>query len=434
MPVNSIVECLKSKNPLSREIVEFLVDYKEEDAQVDYKESFDPSNQKCWLELAKDISAFANTHGGYLVFGVRDSDKKVVGISGEARKILGDSSNILQKINRNFEPEFANIRTKAFRFDGKMILVLLSPVSAGKTHVVSNEGKFKFESGTEKVLLRKGTFYVRRSGGNHLADSRDFDTLVERRIDQFRESLFDKVARVIKAPATTDVYLLAKDKDESAKRFVLEDSSDAVAVKGITFTIPPEGTEQEVAAWNVIYKGDSRSIPPSHLLWGWYNDRDNIELPETQLLTLFQFSLWLDAPPFYWIRNLRTQEIQKKLMESIAHRPPSTILTPMLMVASFLGKSTYSKALRSLSSVHNRIQPALKTFPNPNPREIFCRFKLTTRQTEAQLRKKKLERLNLIAKAVVDSKNEPSVMRRNEARKIDCFLYARDDKYQSKIV
>ena len=433
MVLNSIPECLAAKDALSREVAKFLIGYEEEDGQVDYKEEFDAGEDKAWLELAKDVSSFANTNGGYLVFGVRDSDKSIVGVSPDTRAVLSDANNVLQKINRNFEPDFCDVRTKVFRFDGKYIVLLLAPVSVGLTHIVSKEGKFKFRSGKERVLLRKGTFYVRRSGGNHLVDSRDLDALIERRIDQFRDTLLDKIARIVKAPATTDVYLLSRDRDSSGKSFVLEDSSDAVAVKGTSFTIPPVGAEQEIAAWSVIYDGDARAIPPPHLLWAWYREREKLSLSEKHLLTLFQFSLWLDAPSFYWIQNLRTQDIQKKLAESIEHRPQTALLTPMLMVASFLGASTYTRALRLLKRVEHRIQPTLKKFPSPSPSAYFGHYKTGRNQTEPKLRKEKLGRLNEIATSAAEAKKEPGVARRMEARKIDCFLYSRVDKYQAKV-
>jgi hypothetical protein len=66
----SVIELLRTEDPLSDLACKFLLEYKEEDSHVDYKRDFEPSSEKCWYDLAIDVMAFANTHGGYLVYGV----------------------------------------------------------------------------------------------------------------------------------------------------------------------------------------------------------------------------------------------------------------------------------------------------------------------------------------------------------------------------
>ena len=68
----SVREHLELDDPLTRETAIFLIGYGEEDDRLDYKQAFDPGSEKDWLEITKDVCAFANTFGGYLVFGVRD--------------------------------------------------------------------------------------------------------------------------------------------------------------------------------------------------------------------------------------------------------------------------------------------------------------------------------------------------------------------------
>ena len=190
----SIEELLSSKDPLNREVALHLASYNEEDDRVDYKQNLDPTSEKDWLEITKDISAFANTHGGYLVFGISDSDKKVIGLTRKVSNVLKDVNNINQKVNRYIEPHIISSRSKEFRINGSSIVVLLIPQSVGKTHLICKDGNFTYPSGEKKVVLRKGTFYIRRSASNHLGDSRDLSDVIERRIDQFRDSLMEKVA------------------------------------------------------------------------------------------------------------------------------------------------------------------------------------------------------------------------------------------------
>ena len=48
-----------------------------ESTNIDYKEKLETNHPKSWL---KSVSAFANTKGGILLYGVRDTDKKPIGL------------------------------------------------------------------------------------------------------------------------------------------------------------------------------------------------------------------------------------------------------------------------------------------------------------------------------------------------------------------
>ena len=39
---------------------------------VDFKSAFDPAALRDWLELIKDIAAFANSGGGHILVGLKD--------------------------------------------------------------------------------------------------------------------------------------------------------------------------------------------------------------------------------------------------------------------------------------------------------------------------------------------------------------------------
>ena len=130
-------------------------------------------------------------------------------------------------------------------------------------------------------------------------------------IDQFRDSLLEKVAKVVKSPASSDVFILSKDSgDEEAKRFIIEDSPDSIAIKGMSFTIAPKSLEEEIAGWSVLSSVSSESMPSPVLLWRWYADREEINIGEKHKLALFQFSLWNHAPKFYWIKDLKLAKIR----------------------------------------------------------------------------------------------------------------------------
>jgi len=95
----SIQDHLQREDPLTQETAMFLANYDEENDRVDYKQTIDLHSEKDWLEITKDISAFANTYGGYLVFGINDTERKVVGLPRDIANTIRDANNLQQKIN-----------------------------------------------------------------------------------------------------------------------------------------------------------------------------------------------------------------------------------------------------------------------------------------------------------------------------------------------
>lgn len=429
--MTSVRDHLIKDDPLTRETAVFLVEYAEEDDRVDYKQTIDPASEKDWLEITKDISAFANTHGGYLVFGINDGEKIVVGLPRKVANTIKDVNNLHQKINRHLEPNIISLRAKEFKIAGLSIVVLYIPQSVGMTHMISKDGVFPHPSGKQKTLLQKGTFFVRRSAGNHLGDSRDFGDVIERRIDQFRDALLEKVAKVVKSPASSDVFILSKDPgDEEAKRFIIEDSPDSIAIKGMSFTVAPEGVEEEIAAWSVLSRGSPESMPSPVILWKWYANRSNINIGEKHKLAIFQFSLWNHVPAFYWVQEIKLARIREVLLETVRNRPNNTGVTEMLVLASFLGRGVYTSVLSMLGDYKDRVSPAMKKFPQSGPRSAFGTLQRSKLEKDSDFKKENLCKLDSIAAGVKKTGKVPALQKRWDASKIDCFLYVKDDQYK----
>lgn len=75
-----------------------LKDYEQiENSNIDFKEKVELNKPKSWL---KSVSAFANTNGGILLFGVRDEDRKPIGL----KNIINDSEKVSELINSKIIP------------------------------------------------------------------------------------------------------------------------------------------------------------------------------------------------------------------------------------------------------------------------------------------------------------------------------------------
>lgn len=422
---------LSSDNPVTREAALFLVDYKEEDDRVDYKLAFDPQAEKHWLEITKDVSAFANTFGGYLVFGVDDVSREIVGLKKNLAEELEDVNNIQQKLNRHLEPHMENVRSKKFRVSGKLIALLYVPQSFCRTHIISKDGSFRYPSGKLKTVLRKGTFYIRRSAGNHLGDSRDLEAVIERRVNQFRDALMDKVARVVSSPMESEVFILSQDQEDmDSTKFVIEDSPESIPIRGMSFTVTPKGPEEEIATWCALSRGESSAVPPAETVWSWYAIRETLQISAQHRLSVFRFSLWTNVPAFYWIQGLFTQDIQQALLGAVRHRRDNDGVPRMLAIASFIGRSFYVKVLRQLGTYRKQLAPRQKSYPDRGPKHEYFKFKAARKQTEKELRRDILQNINEIANKAATDKRVPGLQNQWKAQNIDCYLYSQDDQYK----
>lgn len=75
-----------------------LEDYKKvETTNIDFKVSLEKEKPKSWL---KSVSAFANTKGGIILFGVDDKTREEIGIED----VVNTTEKISEFINARIEP------------------------------------------------------------------------------------------------------------------------------------------------------------------------------------------------------------------------------------------------------------------------------------------------------------------------------------------
>jgi hypothetical protein len=418
-------ELLKSADPLSDEAVTALMDAREENTYVDFKVDFEDVDQK-WLEVTKDVMSFANTEGGYLVFGVKNGSYEHVGLSEEKVKLLSETNILMLKFNRCVEPSFTALRAKAIERDGKTFVIVLIPGSADCTHMFSKEGAFKYPSGAKEVVFRPGTFYVRRSGANHLADSRDLDAILERRMVRYRTKLLEGITRVVVAPPDREVFVVKKPEGAEGAdgRYVIEDAPDGM--KGMWFIPTPETAEQEIAMHVGLNKANPTEIPSAGMIWKWYGVRDRLRLSVEHKIRVAMFSWRRGAPAFYWIKGCTGEQVREALGEVIKVEKNPGLIADVLVASAYLGRRFHKSQVAKVGDTSRFRREA--AFPIGGPRSYW----------EGSLPKKRdpeefLKDLDAIAKSAKGAWNgEPVLIDRIAAQRLDSFLYAQDDYPNSR--
>ena len=415
---------LSSDDPLSISAINDLIDHKEEDLYVDYKQSFDPNDGKHWHDITTDTMAFANTMGGYIVFGVTDSDFSVVGLPEPTVKALVDTNMVMQKFNRHVLPHFSAIRTKAHRtVSGVTIVIMHVPESEGKTHIFVKDVSYTYPSGKNKQLAYAGMMFIRRSATNHVVDPDDLEFIINRRIGYYKDSILNKIAKVVEAPIEHQVLVFdPKTKGDNDKTYYISDSSDAVPVKGMSFTIAPKSDVEELCGWISLSKRDIAFLPGVRRFWYLYSVRNNLTLTDEQAIEIVRFSLLAEMPVFFWLRTLTADQIKPILLQIFKATKNRRILTDVLNIAAFFGKTFHTKILKTSSENVKRVNATSKIFPN----DPFQRFSCGMSYNEED-RIHNEEKLTAFAKEL--SENNGGVLEKLKAKALDCRLYGRIDKY-----
>lgn len=417
----SIKDCILSDDPLSNDIINYLLNYREETELLDFKITLENVDKE-WLEITKDILAFTNTHGGYLVFGVQNATFDFVGLSPESLALISDSNKFMQKINKYVEPPINLIRCKRYKHSDKDLVAIYIPPSRDKTHMVSQDGSFKYDSDKEKIVLRKNTSYVRVSAGNHLMDSRDIDEIVIRRMEHFKRTLLEGITKVVEAPVDTKVFLMTEDETNPKEtRYIVKHAPDSTNMVGRSFTVSPNTNEEEVDNWVSINIRQPEAIPPQVTTWRWYKERDSINLSPEQRIWVAKFSLLTSAPAFYWLRGCDAIKINEMLKDALEYETTIDNISNIIYTAAFIGKKYYYQLIASIGKKSSQIFQKSKDIPHDDPKNFFRTNRITTNFNDSEAE------LNLFLEKI----EVPIRLGKLKAQSYDCFLYAQDDKYKN---
>jgi len=425
----AIKEILLSEDPLSKEALQLLINHREEDEYVDYKESVEIGNNKQWYELTKDVMAFANTKGGYIVFGVKYKPFVVTGLDASTVEFLVDANNILQKVNRYVGPAFTNLRTKKYQTADGTIVALYIPESKGRTHIVIKEATYKYPTGKTDTILRPGMIYVRRTATNQILTPDELEFILSNRLDYYKESIFNKISKVIEAPIEKElVFMDSKDLKNEAKKIKLSKDKDAISIKGLNITSPPQNDQEEISGWIALRARDKSFSPSPERLWYIYSKRVVLKdtLREDQIAELMRFNLLNEIPTFYWIQyidNEKSKKIMKECFESVKEFDKKSYV---LRVGAFKGKTFFNSLLKKMGDDAKRLNPRSSTYPH-DPCSLFHPefIKKEGKGIKAKNASDKFleERLDYLASQF--SNTPGNYFERWEAEATDCCLYTR---------
>ncbi|MCI1945442.1 AlbA family DNA-binding domain-containing protein [Clostridium luticellarii] len=123
-----------------------------EGPKLDFKQCINVENDSGRKELAKDICAIANSRGGrgYLIIGIEDKTKRIVGIS----EVNFSEEKIQQIVSSRIDPPIP-VSLEILQYNGRDVAVISIYDSPQKPYQMRDNGSFYIRRGSTNDTMRK---------------------------------------------------------------------------------------------------------------------------------------------------------------------------------------------------------------------------------------------------------------------------------------
>lgn len=168
-----------------------------ETAEVDFKSSFDPGALRDWLEFVKDIAAFANSGGGFILVGVGDDGSPS---GADVSPLLAvDPANVGNQIHKYTGQNFSGVEFLKCEKAGQIVCAIR--ISSSRIPIVfARVGEFELPDAKKKTAFALGTVYFRHGAKSEPGTSDDLRIFLDRELEFTRKSWLDGITKVVEAP------------------------------------------------------------------------------------------------------------------------------------------------------------------------------------------------------------------------------------------
>lgn len=161
--------------------------YHREGQELEFKEQF---NFAALADYLRDFAAFANNRGGYLIFGVKDAPRTLIGMSEK-------SIEQFEKV----DPERITgylLDTFSSNIEWAQGVVHIDQMSFGVFRLLPAETKpviAKKDEGKDNII-RNGEIYYRYGGRTQKIQSAELESIINHRIEQNNRQWLDLMAKI----------------------------------------------------------------------------------------------------------------------------------------------------------------------------------------------------------------------------------------------
>jgi hypothetical protein len=246
-----------------------------------------------WLEIIKDIVAFANSGGGTILIGVNDDGSP----SGADISAIceTDPADVTNKIY-----SYTGIQFHAFELDkaekqGKEVCVI-SVRSSRVPIVFTKIGNYESSPGKPRTAFGIGVVYFRHGAKSEPGNTEDLRKFVEREVEFIRHSWLSGIAKVVDAPAGSRVMVFAPENAEMTEaeiaKFQLTDDPAAPQILALRLDQTyPYRQKEVVTSVNTKLAGKKKVNPhDAQCINSVYKVKENVKFCHTQKHASPQYS------------------------------------------------------------------------------------------------------------------------------------------------
>jgi hypothetical protein len=248
--------------------IERALEQTSESAILDFKSGFDVDQAGDWLEIIKDIVAFANSGGGTILIGADDEGKPTGGDVSGALSI--DPADLTNRIHKYTSIHFHAFETLECRKQDREVCAIA--VGATRIPVVfTRVGTYEIGGGKQKTVFSAGTVYFRHGAKSEPGTSDDLRQFLEREIEATRRSWLDGIAKVVEAPTGARIAVIAPEAQAAnpsgAVSLRLTNDPNAPAYYAVPIDSTHPFRQKEVVREVNKALAGRKVINPSHILW-----------------------------------------------------------------------------------------------------------------------------------------------------------------------
>lgn len=241
-----------SEGALTENDVRELLKIKTESKNLDYKQNmnWDTLSRDDKTKIAKDILAMSNTQdGGKIVFGVRDADFELIGLTLEEFSSF-DQTRINDFLHQYTDPKFS-CQVYKYEIDGYKIVVIDVPEFNEVPILCRKDAHLTSDS--SKQILKQGQMYIRTEKGTSeaISTSDDMREILGRATIKKGDQLLRSIELLLKGKPLKDSDDLKKyyqNEIEEGEKFLVSKLGDELDKHGYweVYAYPNEYIENRI--------------------------------------------------------------------------------------------------------------------------------------------------------------------------------------------
>jgi len=299
--------------------------------------------------IVKAIISFANTEGGFLLFGV-GNDGRWVGLSKEDVESL-DPSRVTELVNGCVIPDILEFNLYCTSIQRKRFAILHVAPSRLMPHVTTKEIKEQIAGKKPEVILKKYALYCRYGGKSDIARPMDYERIIAARTDHIRQNILRKFKEVVVPAANLKSPISIGD--ESAVVFKIAKGREGEAAQVVTFTRKKDGTQgvflheelsdglfdeinNIVGANSLLAKGKKKFFFGAEVYYRIYAERQHVAASADELELLARTGFELYGPVLYWLLRL-PENRTASIMRHFCDNPKYPKIHSIMKLAILLG-------------------------------------------------------------------------------------------------